>query len=437
MATASHIELSPSSAGIYHVPDITSQSAKVATQLLQDNHEKHHIYFNHEGFHNHIAHHLLALFALGATPKELQRGYDNNKGYQRSLFRVKEGIVKDMANPDSFKTYLGKEQYYLDFLQFFQQEIEAKGWQQAVHQYLFSKTEASEDLLVRMFAGFYHPIIHLGYGVEFSQPAIVAEALAQAATHDGWVAKFLLPAERAARSTFSPSKSLPTLLNEVQSNDKLRNSTHWDDSNKVRDGILVRAPEEMIKVAAHYKVTPDSLVRKTAEMINSAIYFTAGSQRRDKEVRFDFFYMHSVTSSIFFSTFINQPWLTIEDKCRLVEWKGRFDLALYVSRGNPQLDLARIKNYQPKHPSHRWNEIFARVDQLSDDGHSSKLIRAIAHGKQVSKAYDDEDAFMIKQDTFLQIAHMAIDSVEAGNPRWVRNTGFDQAWVNVPDRARL
>lgn len=35
------------------------------------------------------------------------------------------------------------------------------------------------DLL--KFTGFLHPLIHLGFGVEFDQPAIVAEALAQAA----------------------------------------------------------------------------------------------------------------------------------------------------------------------------------------------------------------------------------------------------------------
>ena len=27
--------------------------------------------------------------------------------------------------------------------------------------------------------GFLHPIIHLGFGIEFNQPAIIAEALAQ------------------------------------------------------------------------------------------------------------------------------------------------------------------------------------------------------------------------------------------------------------------
>lgn len=38
-------------------------------------------------------------------------------------------------------------------------------------------------LLLMDFTGFLHPIIHLGFGVEFQQPAIIAEALAQAAVH--------------------------------------------------------------------------------------------------------------------------------------------------------------------------------------------------------------------------------------------------------------
>lgn len=42
-------------------------------------------------------------------------------------------------------------------------------------------------MLVRLHAGFLHPMIHLGFGVEFQQPAIIAEALAQAAVHDNWI----------------------------------------------------------------------------------------------------------------------------------------------------------------------------------------------------------------------------------------------------------
>jgi Questin oxidase-like len=193
----------------------------------------------------------------------------------------------------------------------------------------------------------------------------------------------------------------------------------------------------MIAVAAGWKVTLENLEQKTSEMINNSIYFTGASQRPSKQVKFDFFYMHCVNSSIFFSAFLKQDWLSAEDKCRLIEWKGRFDLALYVSRGCPELKLEEITEYKPKNPNDSWPDIIKRVNEFPDDGHASKLIRAIAHGEQVSKQYEGEDGFVIKGDMFSRLGHMAIDSVEAGDPHWVRNAGFDQAWEKIPDRAKL
>lgn len=43
-------------------------------------------------------------------------------------------------------------------------------------------------------------MIHLGYGLEFRQPAIVAEASAQAAVHEGWPTDFFIAAEKAAEA---------------------------------------------------------------------------------------------------------------------------------------------------------------------------------------------------------------------------------------------
>ena len=40
------------------------------------------------------------------------------------------------------------------------------------------------------------------------------------------------------------------LLDEVRADKKLSATVNWADSNKIRDGILVRAPDEMIRVAA-------------------------------------------------------------------------------------------------------------------------------------------------------------------------------------------
>ena len=52
MATASRIRLSLNTPGVFHVPDITEESAAKASEVLQENHENHHIFFNQSGFHS-------------------------------------------------------------------------------------------------------------------------------------------------------------------------------------------------------------------------------------------------------------------------------------------------------------------------------------------------------------------------------------------------
>ena len=153
MATASRIELDTAAAGVYHVPNITSEAGKVGSRLLQENHDKYHMFYDTGGFHNHIAHHLLTLYALGATPEEIQQGFDHNKTVQRPQYPVKNANVENMDDPEKFKGYLGKEQYFHDFEAFFRKEIEAKGWESVLNEHLFGRTEHAERILGRMFAG--------------------------------------------------------------------------------------------------------------------------------------------------------------------------------------------------------------------------------------------------------------------------------------------
>ena len=286
-------------------------------------------------------------------------------------------------------------------------------------------------------AGFLHPLIHLGFGIEFKQPAIIAEALAQAAVHENWIARVLLDTEKiAAESGDQTSKSMIELIHEVRANDKIRTSPHWDDGNKIRDGVLKRAPEEMMRLAAQWRVSTDKVEEKTAEMVNADAYFTGGAQMPPKEIKFDFYYMHSVNCSIFFSAFMKLPELGLENKVRLLEWKGRYDLASYASRGSPQLRMDDIRHYRPNKPEMGWPGIIKRVNGLEDDGHVAKLIRALAHGEELCKEYSGE-AFPIQSDMWLKLGHMVIDSVEETDAKWVRNAGFQQAWEKVADRPRL
>ncbi|KAL8849575.1 MAG: hypothetical protein Q9221_005449 [Calogaya cf. arnoldii] len=435
MASASEIQLSLDHCGQLHVPNITVESAVTGSKVLQENHEMHHIFFNQSGFHNHIAHHIPTVFALGASPAAIRKHYDNNKSYQRPPENLHHDLLRDLHDPATFLKHLGQEKYYRDYLVFFQDEIDQDGHEEVIKNYMLKGDERANAVLVRMYAGFLHPIIHLGFGVEFNQPAIVAEALAQAAVHDGWTGLFLLETEKASPKT-QESKSLVEILDQIRADPKLRTAAHWEDGNKVREGILARAPNEMIKYAAQWKVGLDELEAKTAEMTNAAVYFTGGAQHPPKQIKFDFFYMHCVNSSIFFSSFLEQSWISADHKVRLLQFKGWFDLAMYASRGAPEPLLNEIVDYRPKQPQDSWNEIFKRVVEHEDDGHASKLVRALKHGEHICKPYNDDSGFRIKKDMWLKLGHMAIDSVEDTGEPWVRSAGFDEAWEKYQDRPK-
>lgn len=285
-------------------------------------------------------------------------------------------------------------------------------------------------------AGLLHPIIHLGFGIEFHQPAIIAEALAQAACHSNSIGKLFFAAEKVAKSGANQTKNIVQLLDEIHDDKAIRQAPRWSDTSKLFDGLLGRAGDRIIHYASQVTVHPDDLERKTAEMINVCALYTGGAQRNDKAVKFDFFYIHAVNSSIFYSAFLKQEWMSDDIKVRLLEWKIRMDLALYASEKSPDIRLSTIRDYKPKMPS-GWDEVMDRVCSLDDDGHASKLIRALAHAENACKPYEDDDAFRLKGGDWLQLAHMAIDSVETPGDNWVRMAGFDEAWENVPVRAQL
>lgn len=119
--------------------------------------------------------------------------------------------------------------------------------------------------------GLIHPLIHLGFGIEFNQPAIVAQALAQTAVHDDWIGRhFFLPVEKMAGGIGKPGqKLLLQLLNEIRADKALVESVQWSDVNKIKDGVLHRAPEQMMKYAAQYTVSEDQVEERLADMINT------------------------------------------------------------------------------------------------------------------------------------------------------------------------
>ncbi len=292
MATSSKVQLRTDQLPEYYREGITKEQTQRTSELLTRNHDRYHIFFRPGGLHNHIAHHLLCIWALNASAEQIQKNYETNEGYQRAQPAVDEKILKELSDPIGFLNNLTPRDNYHTFLQFFRDEIDRSSWQEVLQKYVFAGDDRAEAMFVRMFAGFLHPLIHLGYGVEFRQPAIVAEALAQAACHDDQIGKLLLPAEKAAKQyDDTSSKTIVQLLDTIHEDEGLRSAPHWDDGNKIYDGIIPRAGDRMTELAAQYHVKAEELDEKTAEMTNAVCYYTAGAQHPPNMVMFDFYYM--------------------------------------------------------------------------------------------------------------------------------------------------
>jgi hypothetical protein len=337
---------------------------------------------------------------------------------------------------------MGDLDQYPNFLAFFQEEIAVKGWIPVVQEHVFSKTPNAETVFANLLEGLYHPLIHLGLGVEFNQPSIVAEGLAQAASHDSMgMETFFVQAEEAAKRSKKSQQSLVNLLKEVRANDDIRNAPEafTDGPTRVRDAVLKPGNlEQIVDIAAQFRVQPEDLKLRLAETINSSAYTTGAAQRPGKARKIDFFHMHAVTASIALRVLSEQHWIDHADKARLVEWKGRADLVWYAASAAVELRLEDITTYQPEGSSRwDWSTLFKAVLKVHDDGHLAKLIRALKNGEEYSKGAepDDKEAFPIQGDSWLKIAQIAYDSTvdREIEEKWIWGVGFDTFWEHVPD----
>ena len=415
---------------------------EVANELLQKNHDLYHMYFREVAGHNHIPHSVLSVLAMGGGPKELKRAYDDGEGIQRPIPPVNHQVVKDMSDPQQFRAHMLELPEYSNFLCFFEQEIKAKGWKAVLEEYCFSRTPLAEAMHSQLYEGLFHPIIHLGFGVEFEQPSLVAEALAHAASHDpGDIDTFFMRSEQLAHSGTVPAKPLVELYEQVRANDNIRTAPKLPmGAFKVRDGILAQAMDDIVAVAAQFQVLPNELELRTAEMISCAAYSAGAAQKPGKARMIDFFYMHNVTCSIFLTVLVRQPWIKTEDKVRLLEWKGRLDLVWYAASAAAELRPQDVLKYEPTLSKDMdWRAMYKAVNELHDDGHVAKFVRALKNGEDTAKPFEQGEhaaSFPVQGDTWFKIAQMAYDStanIKENVDKWVWGAGFDPMWMKIPD----
>ncbi|KAF8896871.1 hypothetical protein CPB84DRAFT_1781641 [Gymnopilus junonius] len=167
-----------------HFPGVSPDSTTTLQNVLKDNHAKWHIFFNEKRFHNHAAHRAIAAWSLGANSQAIQSAYEKDCSYEKPAFKSPEEITFE-----NFNEYLGDDRYMNSFIfqllhTFFTSYVKEKGGNLGSGSVKGDlPKEKQPQMLSRFFSGVLHPLIHTGYGAEFTLPGMVVEGLAQTAVH--------------------------------------------------------------------------------------------------------------------------------------------------------------------------------------------------------------------------------------------------------------
>lgn len=356
----------PSALSPTALPGVSEASAAMLVQCLKDNHLNFHCFFNNMGFHNHLAHHLLAAYKMGATAPLIKAAYQEHASYQRKAFTSPGPI-----NAKNWKEHLGDENYYASYLDFFTNEVLTKGMSASVEAYVFSddanwqgfENDAAKAprMLDRFMAGLVHPIIHFGHGAEFNIPGMAVEGLAWTAVHDA-PAGPLLPADfftapsaagtlsrlTQSLSLSSPPKAASTGLHAFTVAARMlkdaalapgiackeESPRHFSDVLD-NQGELIRA---YAKEWAGEIASPEDAHKKLEEISwLSVLIYGVGGWSKKQGFRADFFTMHLVTSSLFLPSIL--PLLSTSSQSRMLRAHLAIALGYWVSRGRPPFDV--------------------------------------------------------------------------------------------------
>ncbi|KDQ18173.1 hypothetical protein BOTBODRAFT_552378 [Botryobasidium botryosum FD-172 SS1] len=476
--------------GLLNFPGSTPESKDTLLRLIKEDYEAHHCYFHPNGYHNHLNHHLFAVYDLGASASLLQAVYDMEKKMLWPIDLGKPDITPKPGQIDqnNWTQWLGDVDAYAAYLAFFTKQLEANGVKATLQQYIFSPAanESGIHMMSRFYSGLLHPFIELGFGLEFGETKAVAIGLAHTALHAPAALEISPPGwpynEHAPTSPNSKSPSLLSLLHEIyQCDDLAPLMPYTPDLDADRADVIAADKKKAAALnAICSKWAPGAGDAKEVdfspyvqECIVLGTLLLAATSKRGHRTRIDFFLMHAVTSALLLPPILDA--LPADDNVMrgaiLDAWWRNF--ALYIiARGRPRIDpeLLMEATAYPHPPSaakrqlseyavglgavevdpNPWLEITTDV-MYAIDPHNIKVIRALMYG---ARAYGSlsTDAFVrpgeedlhpgagkLDGTMFIRAAGLVMDALG-----WVTHgqkaeefdrssLGYDEAWEDGGD----
>ncbi|KAJ3163804.1 hypothetical protein HDU88_006297 [Geranomyces variabilis] len=307
-------------------------------KLLKLDFESHHVEVlnNHtkEYQPNYAVHALLSLYKVNASESILRERYELES---KMLDPVGPSTVK--ISDSNWKEQRGKGQsVYGDFTAFFLAQIQETGIKTTVSKYI-------PDLIAGLGGDCFHPLLHLGLGLEFQQPLVVAQGLAY------WA------------YTFAPIvKSLPAIVgdddtaNVLEILQDVREDTRFDPEaidpkwaaqefhKRVRKAINTKLGDDLAELVSEWKVEPtQASVSRALEELADASLLSCATTSHTFPSQLDFPLTHTLIAAGSLHTVMDY----VSKDTDKVELLRRFllaFLALYVSQGRPNLHADRLED---------------------------------------------------------------------------------------------
>ncbi|KAF8840460.1 hypothetical protein BDN67DRAFT_951623 [Paxillus ammoniavirescens] len=356
--------LPPSVLAPGRMPGVGPDATFALLKNLKDNHERSHIFFNHFLFHNHAAHHLIALYALGADAPLLDAAYEGTHlDHMRDAFVAPEGVT---ITEENFTDYLGNDQYYNAYLRYFQGIMlePGVGIPSVLEKYLFSDNynlrypqqgKQQPQMLNRFLEILLHPIIHVGYGAEFGLPGLIAEGLAWTAVHPAGattlITRHLYELERTTPVSDlerQEPKWMPragSRLKALNILSLMRRDPRFPSklTGKLEYGAMLRALGELVNKYAEMwdcEINGQEDLERCLEELawTGVLMYGVGSwDGEEAEYRADFFTAHIITSALFLPSLCAH--LSHKSQTLLLRAHFLTSLTWWLARGRPGFPL--------------------------------------------------------------------------------------------------
>ncbi|KAJ7448352.1 hypothetical protein FB451DRAFT_764655 [Mycena latifolia] len=341
--------------GLIHCPS-THASAQMLEELLHKDYISHHCFFNDMGFHNHLSHHLIVAYDLGAPPALLKIIYDDEARILRPLDRQGEDITES-----NWTTRLAEPKAYGSYLAFFTDQIAKNGVHETLRRYVMAP-EANGNgaaMFARFFAGIVHAFIQVAFGVELGQDYMVAEGLAMGAVSATDIMPNVL--EPSGLPELGPSTkgvTLLALLREVYNSPVLKPGPYAPDlmsrfrqvtADPVRGAELKRI---YAKWSVDASLTDAEFDARAEECLWQATLLLAATGKPHRAPRLDFALMHILTSALCLPSLLKVLPDPIH-KAQLLQGYARSTAMLVLICGRPRIDIPLLMSYTefPSPPS--------------------------------------------------------------------------------------